>query len=103
MWEVRAPALFVCSPIMDRKHGRLLPSMQDATRQSPHLGVYTLLGSLHRARCPCDLLDWVAEAPEMDELAVAKIVSQYSLVFFSSNSMNWAAVRLVAQQARVLR
>lgn len=87
---------------MDRKHGRLLPSMQDATKQSPHLGVYILLGALRRASCPCDVLDWVSESPGFDESTVAGIASQYQVVFFSSNSMNWAAVRLVAERVREL-
>src|SRR5207253_543231 len=67
-----------------------------------HLGVYLLLGHLRRAGCSCDVLDWVAESPEMTDEDVASIASQYRIVFFSCNSMNWAAVRLVAKRAREL-
>src|SRR5262245_53134771 len=101
-WVPRSPALFVCTPVMDCKFGRLTPAMQDARRDNAHLGVYLLLGHLRRAGCDCDVLDWVAESPEMSEEDVAHIASQYRLVFFSCNSMNWAAVRLVAERVRQL-
>lgn len=97
--ERKADAVFICTPVMDMSRGRLLPAMQDARRDSPHLGVFLLLGHLKRAGMECDVMDWVSN-PEMtcDELAAA--VADYKVVFFSSNSMNWGAVRLAATAIR---
>ena len=97
----KAPAAFVCTPVMDLKMGQLMPAMQDARRDNPHLGVFLLIGHLKRAGLECDLLDWVADSHmTADQLAAS--AACYQVVFFSSNSMNWGAVRLVAKKIREL-
>jgi radical SAM superfamily enzyme YgiQ (UPF0313 family) len=94
--------LFICTPVMDLLQGQLVPVMQDARRDSAHLGVYLLLAQLERADRPCDVLDWVAEHPAMGFEDVAAAAAQYKLVLFSCNSMNWATVRLLALRIRDL-
>ncbi|MGI9066706.1 MAG: B12-binding domain-containing radical SAM protein [Pyrinomonadaceae bacterium] len=73
--------------------------MQDARRDSPHLGVFLLLGHLNRAALDCDLVDWVAN-PQMSCEDLANAVAEYEVVFFSSNSMNWGVVRRAAGAIR---
>lgn len=98
--SVESPAAFVCTPIMDRIQGRMIPILQDARRDSPHLGVFLLLGHLRRAGCDCDIFDWVANNEVgLDE--AAEHLAAYKLLFFSCNSLNWAAVRLLAKAVRV--
>jgi radical SAM superfamily enzyme YgiQ (UPF0313 family) len=95
----KAPAVFVCTPVMDFKRGQLMPAMQDARRDTAHLGVFLLLKHLKRAGLECDLLDWVAN-PHVTADEVAASAAQYKVVFLSSNSLNWGSVRLVAKKIR---
>jgi radical SAM superfamily enzyme YgiQ (UPF0313 family) len=99
VYTPKARAVFVCTPVMDMARGKLLPAMQDARRDSPHLGVFLLLGHIKRAGLECDVMDWVSN-PEMTCEDVAAVIAGYEIVFFSSNSMNWGAVHLLASAIR---
>ena len=45
------------------------------------------------------MIDWVAE-PGLNVDQVARRAAEYTVVFFSANSMNWASVRLVAERIK---
>lgn len=94
---------FVAVPIMDEaEDGTWRPSLQDADRESPQLGVYLLVGALDTAGRDIDLYDWVANQDwSLDWLVDA--LSDYDAVFFSCNSMNWSVVRRLATELRALR
>lgn len=83
-------------PIMSvDDQGELYPVMQDAARESPALGVYTLSAALHLSGIRCRVVDWVADTSIPLQQIVEKLLVS-SVVLFSANSMNWAMVRAVA-------
>lgn len=93
--------VFVSAPICDSAGSNLVPALQDSYNECPQLGVVTLASILRANGHSCDLFDWVTQADFEVEKA-ARVLSRYSLVFASANSMNWAAVlRLLSQLKRV--
>ena len=94
--STKSNAAFVAVPIMNYDdEGTLRPSQQDADMESPQLGVYLLVGQLDANDCNIDLHDWVANQDwSFDELIDR--LSNYSVLFFSCNSMNWSVVLLIA-------
>jgi len=79
----------------------LVPALQDATGNAPPLAVYLLQAILEAEGQPCDILDWSAH-PEWSLEDAAARIARYRAALFSCNSMNWAAVRLLAGRARSL-
>ncbi|MDP3898599.1 MAG: radical SAM protein [Mesorhizobium sp.] len=99
----RVRAAFVAVPIMDQADdGRWVPSLQDADRESPQLGVYLLVGSLERDGRDVDLYDWVGH-PEWSLDWLVETLAGYDVLFFSCNSMNWSVVRRLARDLRARR
>lgn len=91
---------FVASPIMDiDENGNWFPTMQDADRESPQLGVYLLAGALEQDGWEVNIVDWVARPnASLDE--IAKIISDYDVALFSANSMNWASALAACRLAK---
>lgn len=88
-------------PIMSLDdEGELYPVMQDAARESPALGVYTLSAILRSNGVRCRVVDWVADATKPIELIVEQLL-RAPVVMFSANSMNWAMVRTVARLCKL--
>ncbi|WKA26389.1 B12-binding domain-containing radical SAM protein [Bradyrhizobium roseum] len=94
-------SVFFSCPIMNMgDNGSLYPVMQDEARESPALGVYTLVACLRSSGIDCDVVDWVASPSTSIEDIVTKLI-QYDVIFFSCNSMNWGTVKRVAHLCRL--
>lgn len=79
--------------------GSWFPLLQDSDKESPHLGVYQLVGILEQEDREIDVIDWVAAFPaSMEE--VAEQVAAYDVAFYSANSMNWPTALALAQTTR---
>lgn len=93
---------FIATPIMDfDEHGNWIPTMQDADRESPQLGVFLLAGALRRDGWQVTIIDWVAN-PSWSPDSVATQVAEFSVALFSANSMNWASALAVCRKAVVI-
>ncbi|MFU6384628.1 B12-binding domain-containing radical SAM protein [Pseudomonas aeruginosa] len=91
---------FVASPIMDvNEEGAWFPTMQDADRESPQLGVYLLAGRLKKAGWIVEIIDWVA-MPGVAPAEIATKIAKFEVALFSANSMNWASALHVCRAAR---
>ena len=96
----RVRVVFVACPIMNRiGDEKWIPILQDSDKESPHLGVYLLVGILEREGIDIDLIDWVASFPATPE-EIAEKMARYDLAFFSANSMNWPTVLNLAKITR---
>jgi anaerobic magnesium-protoporphyrin IX monomethyl ester cyclase len=94
---------FLAAPIMDvTEDGQWVPSLQDADKESPQLGVYLLIGELDRSGRDIDLFDWVANQ-DWNRHYIVDSLSEYDVVFFSCNSMNWSVIRHIAYDLRTRR
>ncbi|MCK4794851.1 MAG: B12-binding domain-containing radical SAM protein [Desulfobacteraceae bacterium] len=91
-----APVLFVICPIMRKKKGRLCPTLLDPMKDSPPLGVYSLLARLDALGYECGLLDWLAYSDSSLQ-DVVEVASGHEVVLLSANSMNWSVALLLAK------
>ncbi len=92
--------VFVASPIMDiDESGEWVPTMQDADRESPQLGVYLLAGALKNDGWDVEIVDWVSR-PQSSPSDISDLIANYEVGLFSANSMNWASALSIARLAR---
>jgi radical SAM superfamily enzyme YgiQ (UPF0313 family) len=91
----RSPAVFVTCPHKYIIDDQTVTVGQDKDKEMPPLAPLLLLGKLRQHKLPCDFLDWSSYSNHLiDEIAT--IASRYSIVFVSSNSINWSMVNLLA-------